>query len=139
MSITTDVLALTDRFADEWEADHDDIPYFVDNFPLENKPAATFARFIVDPNEVYHRAGGSDDPVMARTGRVIIQLCIPASQGTSQAWALADAARDIFHMWKTTDGYLRCSDTEITRREPLGTDPYFIVKLSTAYLSLRHG
>jgi hypothetical protein len=122
-----------------WEADHPTIPYFVENFPMEDKPEGTFARFMVDPNEVYHRAGGSDDPLIGRSGRVIIQICVPADTGTQLVWNLADYAHSVFHMWRTDDGALRCSDTEITRRDPVSADPYYIVKLSTAYTSLKRG
>jgi hypothetical protein len=139
VSIAADVVELQTRFADVWEADHSAIPYFQDNDKVEKKPATAFARFIVDPNEVYHRAGGSDAPLMGRTGRVIVQLCIPAATGTAQAWALADAVQGIFHMWRSDDGLVRCSDTVISRRAPTSQDPYFNVKLSTFYESLRHG
>lgn len=139
MSIAADREALTNRFADEWEAAQPTIPYFVENFPMEDKPEGTFVRFVVDPNEVFHRAGGSDAPLMERTGRVIVQILVPAATGTQQAYQLADFAQGIFHMWRSADFTLRCSDSELTIRQPISGDPYYSVKLSTAYSSLKHG
>ena len=139
MSIEIDVRALTDRFLSEWDEKHSEIPRLLENMPTQRPATGPFVRFIADPNEVAHRAGGKDNPVMERTGQVTIQICVPAEEGNNLAWKLADSSRAIFHFWHNADDKLRCGDSRINRRPPLENDPYFIVTVSTSYQPIRHG
>jgi len=148
MSLVEDKNALLGRFADAWEPatasiaadlNQADIPYFIENYPAEEKPEGVFARLLVRPNEIYHRAGGSDNPLMGRNGHVTVQICVPSAIGIDTAYQLADAARGIFHMWCSDDYSLRCEDSDLKVDQPLPKDPYYTVKLRTAYTSLKHG
>ncbi|MFI8667968.1 phage tail terminator-like protein [Qipengyuania sp. NPDC077410] len=137
MSIELDVQALTDRFLTEWDSKHSDIPRLLENMRSKKPDTGTFVRFIVDPNEVFHRAGGKDNPVIERTGQVTVQICVPAETGNLQAWQLADSCRAMFHFWMSEDEKMRCGSTRIDRRPPIENDPYFIVTVSTNYQSIR--
>lgn len=99
--ITADILALQNRFVDEWD---DSIPVFYDLQPLEERPVdALWCRFSVIPGASNHHLGGRETGFKRQLGRVWLQVFVPAQSGTAEALTVIETFASIFRNWRTDE------------------------------------
>lgn len=135
MSHKTDIQVLRRAFTEQWagkDSNNQPVQVIHDNdtvIPEDGKP---FVRFSVMPSTSERKSVVNNRT--ERTGRIWMQINVPASSGNMLAWQLADAAIGIFEFKDFRSGTRRiiCQKSEATTVQ---NNTWFTVSTNVRYVS----
>lgn len=129
MTVTADIIALSDRFLSEW---NDLTPVAMEGLPALPEQDDAWVRFTIRPGRQNH---GNLGRLYEQQGRVWLQVFVPVAEGDGLAYELADRFIEIFRSYR--EGNLICSTPDMN---VVGEDGNWLqVNVSIFWRSYRQG
>lgn len=130
MTVTADIIALSDRFLDQWG---DLTPVSMEGLPALPDQDDAWVRFTIRPGKQRYFGGNGNH--YEQLGRVYLQIFVPTGQGDGLAYELAERFIEIFRDYRVENLICETPDLDV-----VGEDgPWLQVNVSVFWRSIRQG